>query len=255
MPSSIQPTAPTQSPSITPSAKPSTSTPSSIAPTFSPTTALPTSANVLFTGLQLYYPFSNGTVSGSLVADIAAGSPVFTGQLYNGATVSNGQLLLSSGQSQFFSVSLFSTGTTGLSFACWFRSSNSGNQARIFDFGNGSPSDNIIMYINSNSFEVSLFVGSQATNLNTGVNVNNNVWAHAVWTISPSGNWTVYLDGSIVAAQSGLTYPTAISRLSNNLGRSNWGSDPYFNGACATSGSITEFSLWGRWLSFTRPHK
>ena len=88
-------------------------------------------------------------------------------------------------------------------------------------------------------FEVSLFVGSQAKNLNTGVNVNNNVWVHAVWTISPSGDWTVYLDGSIVAAQSGLTYPTAISRLSNNLGKSNWGSDPYFNGA------MRDFRIYG----------
>ena len=61
------------------------------------------------------------------------------------------------------------------------------------------------MNVSSNIFEVSLFVGSQANYLNTGVNVNNNVWVHAVWTISPSGNWTVYLDGSLVAAQSGLT--------------------------------------------------
>ena len=62
---------------------------------------------------------------------------------------------------------------------------------------------------------------------------------------SPSGDWTVYLDGSLVAAQSGLTYPTAISRLSNNLGKSNWGSDPYFNGA------MRDFRIYGRVLSMT----
>jgi len=56
------------------------------------------------------------------VGDIASGSVVFDATLQNGATVSNNQLMLSAAQSQYMSINSFTTGTAGLTFACWYKS-------------------------------------------------------------------------------------------------------------------------------------
>ena len=64
-------------------------------------------------------------------------------------------------------------------------------------------------------------------------NVNDNVWRHFAWTLTPSGTWTVYINGVSVWTVTGWNYPAAITRGSNYLGKGNWGSDPYFTGAMA----------------------
>ena len=78
------------------------------------------------------------------MGNIASGSVVYDATLMNGATVSNNQLVLSAASSQFMSIDSFTTGTTGLTFASWWKSDRSGQYARIFDFGNGPYADNIL---------------------------------------------------------------------------------------------------------------
>ena len=133
----------------------------------------------------------------------------------------------------------------GLTFATWFRSDNSGSWARIFDFGNGQASDNILMglYGATNELVVTTFLGNQLTTFASSTEqVNNNVWFHAVWILFPTGNWVVYLDGQVVI-QVTASYPNVLVRSSNYLGKSNWKSDPYFNGA------IRDFRMYNRTLS------
>ena len=213
-------------------------------PTSSPVTAVPTNLDFLTQGLQFYYTFSSASVSGFEVADYRTGSPVFNAKLQNGATVSNGQLLLSSSLSQFMSLSAFTTGNNGMSFACWFRSSNSNSEARIFDFGNGPNADNIKMEITNNNLEVNLYGGSSTLGyIPIPIPANNNQWHHVVWVISKYKNlWTLYFDGVSVAQQS-VAYPNAISRWINYIGKSNWNVDPYLNGA------IRDFRMYNRNLS------
>ena len=197
-------------------------------------------------GLVLYYPFSNATVNGTRVANLATGSPVFNAILYDGSTVHNNQLLLSSSGSQFLSIGpSVDIGADGLTFATWFRSDNSGSFARIFDFGNGQESDNILMALNdaTNELVVTAFLGNQQSAFAPSTEqVNNNVWFHAVWILYPTGNWVVYLDGQVVI-QVTASYPNVLARSSNYLGKSNWNSDGHFNGA------IRDFRMYNRTLS------
>ena len=76
---------------------------------------------------------------------MTSGSVVYDATLQNGAVVSNNQLQLSAAGSQYMSIGSFTTGTTGLTFATWYRSDNSGSSARILDFGNGERSNNILI--------------------------------------------------------------------------------------------------------------
>ena len=179
----------------------------------------------------MHYTFSNTSVSGFDVADLATGSAVFNSRLQNGAVVLNNQLLLSASLSQHLTLDAFTTGQRGLTFSCWFRSSNSGTPARVFDFGNGPSADNIIVEVSNNDLQVVLYVGGQVKSMNTNVNINNNVLYHAAWVLSTSGTWIVYLNGMIVAQQSSMIYPASTPRWLNYIGKSNWGGDPYFNGA------------------------
>ena len=215
-------------------------------PTAIPTTSAPSPSSVLSNGLEIYYPFSNSSVSGSLVADLAKGSPVFDAKLQNGATVVNRELHLSSSQSQFLSVGEFTISNNGLTFASWFRSDGSGSFARIFDFGNGQASDNIIMGLleTRNQLYVEVYYGSQdSRRWYSALTYNDNVWYHAAWVLNPTGNWTVYLDGQAIIHATGMTYPNLIARSSNYLGRSNWGVDAYWNGA------FRDFRMYNRIMS------
>ena len=162
----------------------------------------------------------------------------------NGATVSSSQLQLSAGQQQYLTLGPFSTGSVGLTFSCWFRSSSSGSQARIFDFGNGQKSDNIVLSLVNNNLQLSVFLQAKSTIFNTGINLNNNQWYHVTWVLSPSVPWQVYVDGTAVTVAGSVNaFPRAVQRSSNFLGKSNWPSQPYFNGA------IRDFRTYQRDLS------
>ena len=79
--------------------------------------------------------------------------------LQNGANVVNNQLVLSGGQSQQYmkTVTPFGTTSLGLTIACWFRSANNGQWARVFDFGNGKESDNILVSTTGSSAGITFF--------------------------------------------------------------------------------------------------
>jgi len=137
--------------------------------------------------LQLYYRFDS--VSGTRVGDTANGSVVYDATLQNGATVSNNQLKLSSSQSQYMSINSFTTGTAGLTFACWWRSNNSGRYVGIFDFGNGPVSDNIIIFEVDYCIALTVFYSSQQTFLSTSIKFDQHSWNHISWTLDPSCTW------------------------------------------------------------------
>eukprot|EP01035_Chromulina_nebulosa_P069261 gene69261-biopygen7442 len=151
----------------------------------------------MMAGLQLYYRFDS--VSGSRVGDIASGSVVFDATLENDADVSNNQLELSAASSQYMSINSFSTGDAGMTFATWWRSDNSGNLARLFDFGNGPGEDNIfICAVDTVRFFVIQEAGI-ATTTEIPLSFNSgSAWNHVAWTLDPvgSGIWTIYINGT-----------------------------------------------------------
>ena len=76
---------------------------------------------------------------------------------------------------------LLTTGTAGLTFACWWRSNNSGRYVRIFDFGNGPLSANILIMGDPNfdyCITLSVFNLSQQTFLGTSIKFDQHSWNH-----------------------------------------------------------------------------
>jgi len=129
-----------------------------------------------------------------------------------------------------------------LSFSFWFRSNATLIWGRIFDFGNGAASNNIIAYINNNNLGLSVYGGTNG-NINTNSQfdniysaVNDNVWRHCVWVLDGT-TWRVYINGSLNTTKTGARFPTSINRTINYIGKSNWADNGY-------NGNIDDFRIY-----------
>ena len=216
------------------------------------------------TGLANYYPFDSAV--GTTTGNYATVNPVFDcslNGLNGGATidtadykVGGGSLSLIKTSSQYAQINTsFTVTSAGLSFACWFKANgNSGDYARIFDFGNGEGYYNILMgFLYAGTQLFCAVYGNGTTNTNDitvyyNASLSGNIWFHVVWTLNPNGVWKFYINGSLVNTITGTVnyYPAIttaiITRNSNYIGRSNW-PNPYFNG------KIDDFRVYNRVLS------
>ena len=102
-------------------------------------------------GLVIWYTFVSSTVTGTTVKNQGTGGSDYDATLSNGATANTmsyptgtGVLVLVANLGQYLSIPAFTTGTAGMSFACWFRSSNTGTWGRLFDFGFPYLTNNIV---------------------------------------------------------------------------------------------------------------
>jgi hypothetical protein len=176
--------------------------------------------------------------------------------LANGATIAmdnspgpgQGYLSLTAASSHHAILpSITFSSNTGLTFACWFRSNGTGTFGRLMDLGSYYPdiNNNIIFFISGNDVCVNVRLNNSGTTyqtVTTGINFNDNVWRHVVWTISPTGIWNVYVNGAINVSNYTGVYPLLTTRTSNFIGKSNWLpiGDPYFNGG------IDDFRYYNR---------
>ena len=197
------------------------------------------------------YSFESSTVTGTVLANIGSGGTSYNAQLVNGASISStdfrigsASLQLASSSSQYVQIPSFATGTTGLTFACWFRSNGNPRFARLFDFGNGAGIDNILVHVEGDgSLVLGIYFNVSGSWAGVPVVVNDNLWRHFAWTLTPSGTWTVYINGVTVWFSTSQIYPAAISRVSNYLGRDSWNSAAgYYKGA------IDDFRMYSRTL-------
>ena len=64
------------------------------------------------------------------------------------------------------------------------------------------------------------------------------------WTLTydtgTSSIWKTYIDGILVLTTSGYYPSTSITLTKNYIGKSNWGSDPYYNG------TVDDFRVYNR---------
>jgi hypothetical protein len=141
---------------------------------------------------------------------------------------------------QYAMVKEFSTGSTGMTFACWFKSDPSnGTWSRIFDFGNGAGRQNIIIFINSGFLGLSVYSSKGNYQINNIVpNVNTNTWFHVAWTLTNPTGWNLYINGSLFTTYKDGHYPDiGILRKYQYIAKSNW-ADPMF------TGSIADFRIY-----------
>ena len=119
----------------------------------------------------------------------------------------------------------------GMSFSAWVYKENLGIYQRVFDFGNGADSQNLILSNRWKSSEVEWSVRRGANNQNLVVTNfwTLNEWQHVVGSVNESGIMKVYRNGELKGSKLG-HIPTSTTRTSHLIGRSNRGSDDYFYG-------------------------
>jgi hypothetical protein len=150
---------------------------------------------------------------------------------YSSGGTSNGNLgkYLAFG-SQTFNMS------RGFSAVCQFAFTNGiGTWERIFDFGNGAGSDNILFSRNGTSTVLTFEIYNNNVSLgvlNTPAVLNQNQVYTAIVVYNPSigqyGTAYIYFQGATYSR----TYtaaPRSLNRTLTYVGRSNWGSDAYSN--------------------------
>ena len=144
-------------------------------------------------------------------------------------------------------------GNNGMTFACWFYSRSSSNNAKIFDFNDtyDSYSNNIFVSMNaSNSISANVYTSlTTSSTVSLATNYNNSILYHFVWTMSYSNaqtsTWNIYINATNVSNTTSKYYPNQVARGSDFLGRSNIYSDPSFNGY------IDDFRVYQRVLTQT----
>ena len=184
-------------------------------------------------GLIHRYSFNDGTANDSV--------GTAHGSLFNGATISGGQLIISgtgTGSSvQYMSMPAYviPTNIPTFSIVQWFTSSNSATWGRAFDFGSGTT--NNLFFTPRSSLNDSRLRITQGGNLNEtgptgGPNLNDNT-EHMIAAVldQPNNLVSYYLDGALKSSTAfGINSATGLQAINNYIGRSQYSADGGFGG-------------------------
>jgi hypothetical protein len=124
---------------------------------------------------------------------------------------------------------------SGLTISAYVNFGNVGTWERIVDFGNGSQSNNFLFARFGSNNELTFEVYNGATSLGHCRIVNGileNTWATYAVTVDGT-TCNIYRNGSAIFTSAYTALPQNISRSFNYIGRSNWGSDAYFDNGIA----------------------
>ena len=189
-------------------------------------------------GMILYYPLDGdatdlsgfsrtGTLTGTTPAVDAWGYP--------------GKALGLNGSDDYVQVPPFVLGGT-FTVSAWVYANNVGaNWQRLFDFGNGAGSDNILVTLTSSQMRLYIRQGATDQGLSTSEAFPQKQWVHVTITHDGTGTGNIYWNGALKA--SGAIHPPLYTERANQyIGKSNW-NDPYFNGV------LDEFRIYNRELS------
>jgi hypothetical protein len=97
--------------------------------------------------------------------------------------------------------------------------------SRIFDFGNGSPNDNVGLAMVGTTSQIRgfAFIGSSFSSIQTSSVINLNEWYFISFVLSGTTGF-IYVNGTQVTNGT-LQIPNNIIRTSNYIGKSNWASN------------------------------
>jgi hypothetical protein len=129
----------------------------------------------------------------------------------------------------------FAEMSSGVSFFAVFTPTTMASWERIFDLGNGSPSDNIIFCRNSNESTFAFNTDTGGGNLVQGSSESSlNTAQEYSGILNGASSMTLYQNGAQVGqVTSGLTAPANVTRNYNYVGKSNWSGDPLYQGDMA----------------------
>jgi hypothetical protein len=178
------------------------------------------------TGWTAFYPFASGA---------ADANGLFNGSLLGGASTPadpvRGPVLNLNGVSQY--VSLPSGIGAMRTFSAWVKWGGGNAWQRIFDFGAGSTSY-AMLTAKANTgalrFEITPNGSGETRDLNWPGPLPTNVWTHVAVALD---GWQaiMFVNGRAVAVNSSVNLlPSDVAGGANFLGRSQFSTDPYFNG-------------------------
>ena len=101
------------------------------------------------------------------------------------------------------------------------------NYSRLFDFGNGFPSDNVVMYIHAQIGGITSN-GSNSTYIATNSTIsliNLNQWYFVSFVLGGNTCY-IYVNGGQVARKISMNVPKNLTRTSNFIGKSNSPTNP-----------------------------
>ncbi len=145
----------------------------------------------------------------------------------------------------------FADFTGGITVSGWVKYESFTNWNRLIDFGNGAPSNNILLARNGTSANLRWELhntagGTETQDVNTGQFINGE-WIHIAATVAPGATnacvSTVYVNGVAVNVKTDSTLPTNVTRANNYIGESNWAADDFFDGL------IDELVVYNRTLN------
>lgn len=202
-------------------------------------------AAVVSNGLFLHLDAANYT-SGTTWTDLSSGG--HNGTLVNAPTLNNnsGKYIQFNGSNQYVSFGNFTeTFNSGFTATFYANFGTAQNYERVFDFGTGNAANNILVARSNtgNNFHFELYNASTTLGTCLGTNmVSDNLWAHYAVTIDGS-NCKLYKNGTLFSTSAYSALPTAVTRTSNFIGKSNWSGDGYFDNG------LGEISMYNRALS------
>ena len=135
--------------------------------------------------------------------------------------------------------------SNGFSYTGWVKwNTFNNNYSRLLDIGNGENSDNIVIanFGTNNRLVIHSIVGFSNLEIHTNAILTAGQWVHVGATIGNTGLANIYINGDLVTSGQ-INIPQNIERTKNYLGKSNWNSDPNFDG------SMDEVSIWSKELS------
>jgi fibronectin type 3 domain-containing protein len=199
--------------------------------------------------LFVHLKFDDG--SGTTAVDSSGNG--WNGTLVNSPTWTtagkvDASLTLNSASSQYVSLpSGVVAGQTSFTIAAWVFLTTSSTWMRVFDFGTGTSNYMFLTVRNgSNVPRFAFLVNGNSTE--QGINgtsaIPTGVWTHMAVTWSNNVG-TLYVNGVQVGQNTSMTWnPSLLETTTQNyIGRSEWSSDPYFNG------TIDDFRIYAHALT------
>jgi hypothetical protein len=203
------------------------------------------SYNQMFVDSQMLSAFTSGNTISSwgsgTYAATAFNSPVYTGLSgYNNSITQPGYVTVSSTSSQYldFGSKTFNVATNGgFTAICYIKFNSFSAGARIFDFGNGSPSDNILVgtFSTSGDLYFHLYNGTTAYQSTSNTFFATTGWNLLAFRYTYSSNLVEFIKNGQVINTNTITGANITNKSwtgGNWLGRSHW-ADPYANWSMA----------------------
>lgn len=191
----------------------------------------------------LKFDETSGTTASDATGDNWSGTLV-SGSTWTAGKVNNAVSL--NGTNSYVSLPAgMMSGINNFTIAAWVKLNNANSWSRIFDFGSGVTNYMFLTPQNGATGKVRFAISTGGEQLIDGTAaLATGTWTHVAVTLSGSTG-TLYVNGTPVGANTAMNLnPNSLGITTQNyIGKSQFGTDPYFNGL------VDEFQIYSRALS------